>query len=226
MIQRINQPITVSFNDILLCSENIHLLCSFCSGPLWGLSLGQSHDTRQHAPSQRRNTGRLTCTNTHTGTRTLESVTVRDKSCLTLWPGETGWLSSGEMKILLTKFPWAKQVVSPGNLDADFYCSRATCQSKRPPNSHSESWRTLSPRYKLVDWQLNARTCSVHIKKRKKSYAVIQKQVRNCFLFFTLIDLLLHTSWIFSFLIGRADACFWFFCWQRLMWVHNDTEDF
>lgn len=119
-----------------------------------------THMTHSDMQSQRRrNTG--THTNTHTQTdartHTLDSFTVRDKWCLTLWPGEMGWLSSSEMKILLTKVPWAKQVVSLGNLDADFCCSRATCQSKHPPNNHFESWRTLSPRHKLVDWQLNGR---------------------------------------------------------------------
>lgn len=98
----------------------------------------------------------------HKHTHTLDSFTVRDKWCLTLWPGEMGWLSSSEMKILLTKVPWAKQVVSLGNLVADFCSWRATCQSKHPPNNHSESWWTLSARHKLVDWQLNGRMCSGH----------------------------------------------------------------
>lgn len=111
-------------------------------------------------------------------THTLDSVTVRDKWCLTLWPGEMGWLSSREMKILLTKAPWAKQVVSPGNLGTNFCCFRPTCQSKHPPYSHSESWLTLSLRHKVIDWQLNARTSSVYArqkKKKKKNYCCHSK---------------------------------------------------
>lgn len=134
--------------------------------PLWpalGIVLGTPiwHAATR---SQCRNTGRRALAQTHkpdlTHGHTLDSFTVRDKWCLTLWPGEMGRMSSSEMKILLTKVPWAKQVVSPGNPDADFCCSRATCHSKHPPNSHSESWPTLSPRHKLVDWQLNGRICS------------------------------------------------------------------
>lgn len=162
---------TGSFNDILLCSENIHLPCSF---PLWRLSLGHPRDARRHArrPTQRHIQTRVHAPTRQTDAHTLDSFTVRDKWCLTLWPGEMGWLSSSEMKILLTKVPWAKQVVSLGNLDADFCSSRATCQSKHPPNNHFESWRTLSPRHKLVDWQLNGRMCSADIvssEKRKKN---------------------------------------------------------
>lgn len=146
--------------------------------------------TRTHADAETHTNTRAR-SHRQTDAHTLDSFTVRDKWCLTLWPGEMGWLSSSEMKILLTKVPWAKQVVSLGNLDADFCSSRATCQSKHPPNNHFESWRTLSPRHKLVDWQLNGRMRSVDIvsseikalrkkkKKRKKPAAFIQKQIRN-----------------------------------------------
>lgn len=143
-----------------------------------------------------------------TNTHTLDSFTVRDKWCLTLWPGEMGWLSSSEMKILLTKVSWAKQVVSLGNLDADFCSSRAMCQSKHPPNNHFESWRTLSPRHKLVDWQLNGRLCSYHsmssnkevTKKNKKNRLPSFKHKSGIVHLFTLNDFItarLWYSWIF-----------------------------
>lgn len=96
----------------------------------------------------------------HTLTHTKDSFTVKDKWRLTLWPGEMAWLNSSEMKILLTKVPWAKQVVSLGNRNADFCSSRAKRQSKRAPNNHTESWQSLSPRHKLADWQLNGRMYS------------------------------------------------------------------
>lgn len=180
--------------------------------------------TNTHARSHRR-----TDTNTHT----LDSFTVRDKWCLTLWPGEMGWLSSSEMKILRTKVPWAKQVVSLGNLDADFCSSRATCQSKHPPNNHSESWRTLSARHKLGDWQLNGRMCSACITRSNRDVKNWPPSFKNksgivhLFHINRLITARLGYSWIFFLdLIVGANARLWFFCWQRLMWVQDDTEDF
>lgn len=137
------------------------------SSPFIPLSLGHPCGPESQADTQ----------TLYTVTDTLDSFTVKDKWCLTLWPGEMGWLSSSEMKILLTKVPWAKQVVSLGNLDADFCSLRAMCQSKHPPNNHSESWRTLSPRHKLVDWQLNGSMAWYSEFSRNTSY--IQSQIRN-----------------------------------------------
>lgn len=148
-IQRINQG---SCDDILLCWENIHLLNSFCRHLLQGLSLGHSCDMHR-VPDRHTDAHR-------TLAHTTDSFTVKDKWRLTLWPGEMAGLNSSEMKILLTKVPWAKQVVSLGHRHADFCSSRATRQSKRAPDNQTESRQSLSPRHKLADWQLNGRKYS------------------------------------------------------------------
>lgn len=93
----------------------------------------------------------------HMLTHTTDSFTVKDKWCLTLWPGEMGWLNRSEMKILLTKVPWAKQVVSLGNHDADFCSSRATCQSQtcsKQPHWKLTNFITQPQTYRLTTkWQ-------------------------------------------------------------------------
>lgn len=175
--------------------------------PAWRTATRTQADAETHTNTRARS-------HRQTDAHTLDSFTVRDKWCLTLWPGEMGWLSSSEMKILLTKVPWAKQVVSLGNLDADFCSSRATCQSKHPPNNHFESWRTLSPRHKLVDWQLNGRMCSADIvsseKRKKKTCRFHSKTNQELGIYFTWIDLLLHAlwySWIFFLISNCRSEC-------------------
>lgn len=148
MIQQINQG---SGNDILYVEKTLifsaHSAVTCSKDCPWDKSCDMHRVPDRHTDAH------------HMLTHTTDSFTVKDKWCLTLWPGEMGWLNRSEMKILLTKVPWAKQVVSLGNCDADFCSSRATCQSTHAPNNHTESWQTLSASHKLMDWQLNGRKC-------------------------------------------------------------------
>jgi len=130
------------------------------------------------------------------------------------------------MKILLTKVPRAKQVVSLGNPAADFCGSRATCHSKHPPNNHFESRRTLSARHKLADWQLNSAGGwvggvgrGVRAHSDKGAFIRKKEKVKSAIVHFLHINRLVSDTREYIFFAFDSAG------WQRPTWVQDDTED-
>lgn len=204
MIQQINQG---SGNDILYGEKTFifsaHSAVTCSKDCPWDKSCDTHRVPDRHTDAH------------HTLTHTTDSFTVKDKWRLTLWPGEMGWLNRSEMKILLTKVPWAKQVVSLGSRDADFCSSRATCQSTHAPNSHTERYQTLQT-YGLT---INGRKCLGLL-------WVSLQTIKSQFMHYNVqwMKLLLHI-W-HSINLELFEPILAFVCWQRVARVQDVTEDF